>query len=135
MYAIGEKMTSKYPIILALGSNSRPIANMRKAKSLLGRVFHDIGFSREIWTKPIGVKGLHFRNCIACATTDMDASQVLTKLKEVESLCGRTREESLRNVIKMDVDLLRYDDQRCHEKDWERPYIRQLMKEFEENNL
>ena len=135
MYAIGEKMTSKHSIILALGSNSRPITNMRKAKSLLEQVFHDIGFSREIWTEPVGVKGTHFRNCIACATTDMESSQVLTKLKEVESLCGRTQEESLRNVIKMDVDLLLYDNQCCHEKDWERPYIRQLMKEFKENNL
>ncbi len=128
-------MTSRHHILLALGSNSQPLAKMAEAKSLLGRIFQDISFSREIWTKPIGVGGDDFRNSIAYASTNLSLSQVLSKLKEVETLCGRTPEESMRNIIKMDVDLLKYDYQCYHEDDWKRPYIRQLIEEMKEINL
>lgn len=135
MYANDEMMAGTHHIILALGTNTQPTMWMREARALLCRMFPSIRFSREIWTEPIGIDSEPFRNCIAYATTDLDSSRVLLKLKEVESLCGRTAEDRMRNVIKIDVDMLQYDNQRCHEADWSRPYIHQLMREMEDNNL
>ena len=103
---------------------------MREARKLLSALFPDIEFTRVMWTEPIGMEGEPFQNCLAHATTCLDVQEVERKLKEVEVLCGRTKEETLRNVIRMDVDLLRYDNYRCHEQDWDRPYVHQLMKEI-----
>ncbi len=126
-------MASLHHIILALGANTQPAMGMQTAKSLLSDIFPNIRFSREIWTEPIGMEGTPFRNCIAFAATDLEDAQVLSKLKEVEILCGRLPDDRSHNIIKMDVDLLQYDSLRCHVNDWERPYIHQLMKEMEDN--
>lgn len=123
-------MTRLHHIILALGSNTQQATVMREARKLLSALFPDIEFTHVMWTEPIGMEGEPFQNCLAHATTCLDVQEVERKLKEVEVLCGRTREESLRNVIRMDVDLLRYDNYRCHEQDWDRPYVHQLMKEI-----
>ena len=49
----------------------------------------------------------------------------------METQCGNT--EFLRNEgkIAMDIDLLKYDDQRFHENDWSRDYVKKLIKQFE----
>lgn len=36
-----------------------------------------------------------------------------------------------RGKIAMDIDLLKYDNQRFHESDWTRDYIVKLMKHFD----
>lgn len=123
-------MANLHHIIIALGTNTQHDVFMRKAMALLSTVFPGIRFTNMMWTEPIGMDGPPFRNCLAQAVTSMDMREVERSLKDVETRCGRTREESLRDVIRMDVDLLLYDDERRHEQDWERPYVHQLMEEM-----
>jgi 2-amino-4-hydroxy-6-hydroxymethyldihydropteridine diphosphokinase len=51
-------------------------------------------------------------------------------LKSVEQEMGRTQEDRLAGIVKIDLDILQFDDTRHHERDWQRPYVIQLIKEL-----
>ena len=105
-------MQNKTKVILALGSNDSQENSIVKAKKRLETLFDDIRFSPAIWTKPVGIVSADFLNCMAVATTQTDYSQIRA---------------SFQHIVKMDIDVLLFGKQKMHEKDWERPYIKQLM--------
>ena len=39
---------------------------------------------------------------------------------------GRTAEDRRLGIVRIDLDLLQYDDTRFHLRDWERPYVKLL---------
>ena len=45
-------------------------------------------------------------------------------VKQIESETRRTHE-----AVTIDLDLMQYDGQRYHEKDWQRPYVTMLIKQ------
>ena len=49
-------------------------------------------------------------------------------LKETEKRQGRTHNED--GIVTLDLDLLQYDDERFHHRDWERPYVKNLINEL-----
>ena len=120
-------MQNKTKVILALGSNDSQENSIVKAKKRLETLFDDIRFSPAIWTKPIGIVSADFLNCMAVATTQTDYSQIRASLKEIERDCGDSRYLRNQHIVKMDIDVLLFGKQKMHEKDWERPYIKQLM--------
>ena len=72
-----------------------------------------------------------FVNALALADTDKKQEEVERILKQVEKECGRTREEKMRNIIRLDLDLLQWGTVRLREQDWERDYIRLLLQEMQ----
>ena len=50
----------------------------------------------------------------------------------METQCGNTEFLRKEGKISMDIDLLKYNDQRFHESDWSRDYVKKLIKQFEE---
>lgn len=117
-------------IIIALGSNEQAEMHLCKAKRYIQALFPGILFSHELWTTPIGMRSARFLNCVGVAVTGMERSAVCQKLKDIERSCGDRQEDRRQNIVRMDIDLLCYGHRREHEKDWQRPYIRQLMKEM-----
>lgn len=122
---------SNYEIVIALGSNDRQEINMLTAKQLLRQLFSDIEFTKSVWTKPIGIESDRFLNCLAIAHTKHREPQMKSALKRIQLRCGDTRSLRTINIVRMDIDILLFDHQRLHEKDWERPYIKNLMKEID----
>jgi len=57
----------------------------------------------------------------------MTPEQVTEALKQTEIRMGRTNEDRRQGIVRIDLDLMRYDDQRHHVKDWERDYIKKLL--------
>lgn len=123
-------MDDSRQVILALGSNSEQEVNMYKAKALLVALFGTIDFSKVVWTQPIGIRSNDFLNCLAVSRTSLDVARLNSALKKIEHLCGDTSENRKENVVKMDIDILRYDTTIMHEKDWDRPYILSLLDEM-----
>lgn len=118
-------------ILIALGSNHEQEKNVAFAMELLHSFFPGISFSRMLWTEPIGIASDRFVNALALADTDKEQEEVERILKQVEKECGRTREEKMRNIIRLDLDLLQWDTVRLREQDWERDYIRLLLQEMQ----
>ena len=123
-------MDDSRQVILALGSNSEQEVNMYKAKALLVALLGTIDFSKVVWTQPIGIRSNDFLNCLAVSRTSLDVARLNSALKKIEHLCGDTSENRKSNVVKMDIDILRYDTTIMHEKDWDRPYILSLLDEM-----
>ena len=122
----------KSKLMMALGSNYEQLENMEKAKSKLRSMFPDIRFSSALWTEPIGIPSDdRFVNMLAVAHTDLEREQVEMELKRIERECGRCAEEKEKCIIRMDIDLMSYDGEKFHPKDWARDYIITLMSELE----
>ena len=124
---------SYHTVVIALGSNVNQEANIAKARMLIRAAFKDVSFSEQMWTVPIGLEGGDFfLNMVAVAQTTNSQTQVEAALKSMERRCGRKRGDSNLGIIALDLDLLRYDDEICHPADWDREYIKRLLKEMSE---
>ncbi len=117
-------------IVLALGSNYGQERNVREAMGKLGERFPGIRFSRILRTVPIGIESDWFANALAMCSCDCSAEEVERCLKEVERECGRCVGDKERNVVRIDIDLLRYGDTVLRKEDWSRDYVQQLLGEM-----
>ncbi|MBO4451193.1 MAG: 2-amino-4-hydroxy-6-hydroxymethyldihydropteridine diphosphokinase [Bacteroidaceae bacterium] len=119
-----------YEIVISLGSNDRQESNMALAKQLLEQLFSDIRFTDSVWTNPVGIESDKFLNCLAIAHSKHREPQIKSALKRVQIRCGDTRAFRSINIVRMDIDILLFDGKRQHAEDWQRPYIKNLMKEI-----
>lgn len=89
----------------------------------------DIVFSRSVWTAPIGIDSDNFLNCLVFTHTTHKLEYIIKAMKHIERLCGNRKRARSNNIVKMDIDVLRYDEIILHENDWSRNYIKELMKD------
>lgn len=122
----------KSRLIMALGSNCRREENMKKAENMIYRLFNgDVSFTRTMLTRPIGFESDLFLNRLAIAHTALNLDTVERALKAIECECGRKKEDKSRNIVKMDIDILQYDEHIFHAEDRQRGYIKELLTEIE----
>ena len=122
----------RHPVLIALGSNQQAAIRMAEAADRLMSLLSNVECSRAIHTLPMGIDSPPFLNSLVRGYTQLSAEELEKELKTMEHQLGRTDEDKQRGIIAIDADLLRYDDRRFHEKDWERPYIKELINEFKE---
>jgi len=115
-------------VIISLAANHDPLHNLSEARRCLGQILFQTRFSPEIWTDPIGSKRTDkYLNQLVVGMTRLSADELCAWLKETESLLGRTASDRQSGIVRIDLDLLLYDDDRYHLKDWDRPYVKLLM--------
>lgn len=112
----------KHRVIIALGSNDRQAAHIRWASELLETLLEDCHFSRTLWTADIKGSGKWYMNRLAVGMTEHSLETIEATLKQVERETGRKHD-----IVTIDLDLLSYDGQRFHEKDWQRPYVQHII--------
>lgn len=120
-----------HDILIALGTNV--IADrIRFVETCLEQSFEEVRFTQTIPTEPIGerFKGKQFYNAVMAGKTFMARNEVVEQLKRIEQLAGNTQDKRNMGVVEADIDLLMYDDEKLHEKDWQRPYIKELVEEL-----
>ena len=125
-------MQSLHKIILAIGSNHNAESNIVLAKMKIQNLFKDVIFTEELWTDPIGLpEGTEpFLNCLAQGYTRHGLSQIKMGLKRLERECGNSKGKRSENIVALDVDVLLYGDVKLKEDDWNRPYVKKLMRQF-----
>ena len=69
-----------------------------------------------------------YLNQLCQGTTAFGPNLLSEVLKETEKRQGRTHNED--GIVTLDLDLLQYDDQRFHLRDWERSYVKDLINEL-----
>lgn len=117
-------------VIIVLGTNIDHGANMDKAMELLCDVIGDIRYSRRMWTEPIGMASGIFLNMMVSGICKLSLQELKLKLKWIEVKCGRTAEEQEKGTVRMDMDILKYDERTEHIDDWSREYIKELIKDL-----
>jgi 2-amino-4-hydroxy-6-hydroxymethyldihydropteridine diphosphokinase len=109
-------------ILIALGSNYLQAAHLQWAVQRLSQFVTEMHLSRSLWTPDIKGSGMMYMNQLVMGTTTLSAAALEQELKTSEKATGRTKQQ-----VTIDLDLMRYDDERFHLRDWPRPYIQQLI--------
>lgn len=109
-------------VIIALGTNIRQNAHIQWASQKLSFLLSDYQQSRVIWTADIKHSDKMYMNRLVCGYTQLSVDDLQHTLKQIETESGRTRHD-----VTIDLDLMQYDQQRYHERDWERPYIQNII--------
>lgn len=117
--------------LLCLGSNYYRTAHMAYARRDLKKHFPDIRFGVEMETEAIGSRFLSpFSNQLARFSTLLSAEEVRSILKSIEKENGRLPEDKMYGVVRMDIDLLMYDEQILKPEDMEKEFVRIGLEEF-----
>ena len=125
-------MNKTHELIISIGTNVDHDLNMTLAKRALLTLLPDMTFTTEKWTTPVDAESDKFLNCLALATTRHGAKQIVRAFKQIERKCGDTKGKRSKGTITVDIDILKYDDEIFHKEDWQRGYIRALMREINE---
>lgn len=119
----------EHEVIISLASNEQQEQHMQAARTQLGMLLKDLRFTTAHWTEPINSHRKEpYLNQLCRGTTTFSANLLEEVLKETEKRLGRTHNED--GIVAIDLDLLQYDDDRYHLRDWERNYVKDLIKEF-----
>lgn len=122
-------MRNKHHILLSIGCNTNCEKQMERARERLIESFPGIVVSDAITTPAYGKEegALPYSNMLAEADTLMEEQEIVSMLKEMESELGDSVEKRNEDIIMMDIDLLEYDAEKRHERDWQRPYVKELL--------
>lgn len=143
----------EHEVIISLASNENPEANMAKAREQLTQFLTEVHFTSAIWTVPIHhspcnaedgqqtsaaanngqcsmahVQSKNYLNQLCQGTTAFGEGLLCEVLKETEKRLGRTKNEN--GIVAIDLDLLQYDNRKHHLRDWERNYVKDLIREL-----
>ncbi len=117
-------------ILLALGSNVAAELHIEQAKARLLAVFPQLQFSRSLITPAIGIVSPPFINCLAEGYCSVPLEEVIVALKDIEAQMGSVSEERKKGIVKIDIDLLQFDNTKRKADDWSRDYIQLLLNEL-----
>ena len=123
-------MTQKeHHIIISLASNYQQEVNMDAARTQLVQLLSEVHFTQAIYTEPIhSLRKEPYLNQLCKGTTALGRNLLSEVLKEIEKRLGRTHNED--GIVAIDLDLLEYDGERYHLRDWERSYVKDLINEL-----
>ena len=119
-----------HEVIISLGSNENQEENLTKAREQLTQLMTEVHFTSAIWTEPINSSRKEpYLNQLCKGTTAFSEGLLCEVLKETEKRIGRIKNED--GIVVIDLDLLEYDGQRHHLRDWSRDYVKRLIGEIE----
>ena len=120
----------QHEVTISLGSNENQEENLMKAREQLTQLMTEVHFTSAIWTEPINSsRKEHYLNQLCKGTTAFSEGLLCEVLKETEKRIGRIKNED--GIVVIDLDLLEYDGQRHHLRDWSRDYVKRLIGEIE----
>ena len=120
----------EHHIIISLASNINHEANLVAARTQLTQLLSEVHFTSAIYTEPVGtvLRKEPYLNQLCKGTTALGMNLLNEVLKEIEKRLGRTHNED--GIVTIDLDLLEYDGERYHLRDWGRNYVKDLINEL-----
>lgn len=114
--------------LLCIGSNDNGEENILACKSFIEKEFGEVIYSNTSITIPYGRSYKNdFLNQLAIFYTDRDQSEVINILKEIEKLIGRKPEDKSSGLVKIDIDLLCWNNEVLKPEDMQRRYVTDLL--------
>jgi 2-amino-4-hydroxy-6-hydroxymethyldihydropteridine diphosphokinase len=100
-------------VLVAAGSNVEPVANLRRALDSLAARYPGLRCSRAYRNPAVGFEGDDFINLVVAFDTTDEVHEVIERLHEAETLCGRPRHAPKWAPRSMDLDILLFGDTVC----------------------
>ena len=114
-------------VLISIGSNVDGKKQMAFARKLLSQAFPGARFTRTLTTPACPGEGM-YSNMLAKFDTDIENGLLVSTLKSMEYEMGDRAELRREGRVMMDLDILCYGDEKHHHDDWERPYIKRLLR-------
>ena len=114
--------------IISLAANFEAEKNLPEARMCLEQILTFTQYTDAVWTEPIGckLKNLYLNQLVKASTT-LSYEDLRSCLKDIELQMGRTPGEREKGIVRLDLDILAFDDERHHLADWERHYVKTLL--------
>ena len=124
-----NKNMKEHSVIISLASNENQEANLAKAREQLTQLMTEVHFTSAIWTEPVNsIRKEPYLNQLCKGTTAFSDGLLGEVLKEMEKRIGRIHNED--GIVAIDLDLLQFDGQKHHLRDWNRDYVKNLLNEL-----
>lgn len=121
-----------HDVIIAIGSNTNAHYTIEKAIDILNIIIENIQPTSLLDNQSVDfIYPCIFTNALVKGRTELSINQLEDALKDIEIKFGRTKEQVDKGIVVLDLDILLYDKCKCRIKDWEREYIKVLLKELE----
>ena len=98
-------------VAVSLGANIDRESNIRAAVNSLIAFYPGALFSPVFESKAVGFEGPDFFNLAGIFYSDLEAPDLVSQLRGIETQLGRTRDGNALGSREMDIDLLLYGDQ------------------------
>lgn len=119
--------------LLSIGTNMDREANLALCHEKLDSLFAGISYSKTSVTPPYGmVYKDDFLNQLAIIYTTKTKDEVYEILKIVEKQIGRNNTDKAQGKVKIDIDLIIWNDEVLKPADLSRSYIADLLPSLEE---
>lgn len=114
--------------LICIGSNMDRETNLTVCKSFLKELFGELNYSDTSVTTPYGQSYKQdFLNQLALFYTDKKKEDVINLLKDIEKSMGRKQKDKLTGLVKIDVDLLCWNQEILKPEDMTRRYVTELL--------
>jgi 2-amino-4-hydroxy-6-hydroxymethyldihydropteridine diphosphokinase len=119
-------------VLLSIGSNEDREANIALCHKLLDESFEEIHYSGISITSPYGTHYKNdFLNQLAITYTHKEKEEISLLLKSIEKRMGRKKEDKKKGVVKIDIDLISWNEDILRPAEISRSYIADLLPELE----
>ncbi len=118
-------------VIIGLGSNINPEANIQKAKLILYTHFTVAAVSKFVVTNPIGPRNQpkYINGCLLIHTSD-PLQKLKDKLKTIEADMGRVRTSDKFAARTIDLDIIVWNKEIVDQDVYTREYLKQAVLEL-----
>lgn len=118
--------------LLSIGTNEDREENLSLCHELLDQLFKDITYSKKSITTPYGTNYKNdFLNQLALIYTLHEKDEVLDTLKQLEKKIGRNKRDKEKGIVKIDIDLVIWNEEVLKPADMSRDYIVDLLPSIE----
>jgi len=121
----------KNDVVLGIGSNIEPLANIEKALKKIKEKVSGLKVSRFVETEPLGFKDqAHFLNGAVRFKTESDRDPLKKWLLSLEDELGRMRTKNRNAPRTIDLDILVWNGKVVDEDVYERDFLQKAIKEL-----
>ena len=114
--------------LISLGTNEDREVNLALCHQLLNNIFPEIHYSETSLTSPYGKTYINdFLNQLAVFYTDKEKEEIHDLLKSIEEQIGRHPSDKENGIIKIDIDLVIWNDAILKPNDIKRSYVANLL--------
>lgn len=119
-------------VIIGVGSN---LPDSRRIVEMCCEVIRSIAassrFSSCYETVPVStIRQANYHNCVGIIDTDKSYEELRTIFKAMEVQAGRTKDDKLRGVVALDVDIVKWNDEVISARDMMQDYMQIGLKQL-----
>lgn len=123
-------------VLISIGSNFDSDNNIISCRQLLDSYFERISYSEVCETAPYGKNYKHnFLNQLAIISTEKELSEIKSILKTIEKKLGRDTNDKETGLVKIDVDLVIWNQDILKPRDISRTYVKSLLSTFPQDTF